>query len=99
MSIPAVSEATASSPVELEDAVGIGHGSAVQGQGFAGSAGGSKVDETISRIAPTTNVRIAFRIQGVVYLPRELVADHLHVDLLTHLEPKVADEVLIDPWF
>lgn len=30
-------------------------------------------------------------------LPRELVADHLDVDLLTHLEPQVADEVLIDP--
>lgn len=31
-------------------------------------------------------------------LPRELVADHLHTDLLAHLEPKVANEVLIDPW-
>jgi len=31
------------------------------------------------------------------YSPRELVADHLDVDLLTHLEPQVADEVLIDP--
>lgn len=30
-------------------------------------------------------------------LPRELVADHLDVDLLTHLEPQVADEVLINP--
>ena len=30
-------------------------------------------------------------------LPRELVTDHLDVDLLTHLEPKVADEVLINP--
>lgn len=30
-------------------------------------------------------------------LPRELVADHLDVDLLTHLEPQVADEVLVNP--
>lgn len=29
--------------------------------------------------------------------PRELIADHLDVDLLTHLEPQVADEVLINP--
>jgi hypothetical protein len=29
--------------------------------------------------------------------PRKLVADHLNVDLLTHLEPEVANEVLIDP--
>lgn len=31
------------------------------------------------------------------YSPRELVTDHLNVDLLAHLEPEVADEVLIDP--
>lgn len=30
-------------------------------------------------------------------LPRELVTDHLDVHLLAHLEPEVADEVLIDP--
>lgn len=33
------------------------------------------------------------------YSPRELVTDHLDVDLFTHLEPQVADEVLIDPGF
>lgn len=33
----------------------------------------------------------------IAVLPRELVTDHLDVDLLTHLEPKVADEVLVDP--
>ena len=32
-----------------------------------------------------------------MYSPRKLVADHLNVDLLTHLEPEVANEVLIDP--
>lgn len=31
------------------------------------------------------------------YLPRELVTDHLHVDLLAHLEPQVTDEVLVNP--
>jgi hypothetical protein len=30
-------------------------------------------------------------------LPRKLVTDHLDADLLTHLEPKVTDEVLVDP--
>lgn len=30
-------------------------------------------------------------------LPRELVPDHLDVDLLTHLEPQVTDEILINP--
>lgn len=33
----------------------------------------------------------------IMYSPRKLVADHLNVDLLTHLEPEVANEVLIDP--
>ena len=32
-----------------------------------------------------------------MYSPRELVADHFHVDLFTHLEPKVADKVLVNP--
>lgn len=31
-------------------------------------------------------------------LPRKLVADHLHADLLAHLKPQVAHKVLIDPW-
>lgn len=30
-------------------------------------------------------------------LPRKLVANHLHVHLLTHLEPKVSNEVFINP--
>jgi hypothetical protein len=55
---PAVSEAAASSPVELEDTVGVGHGSAVQGEGLGGSSGGSKVHEAVSSVAPTTNIRI-----------------------------------------
>lgn len=32
-------------------------------------------------------------------LPSELVADHLHVDLLAHTVPQAADEVLINPRF
>ena len=30
-------------------------------------------------------------------VPRELVADHLDADLLAHLEPKISNEVLVDP--
>lgn len=30
--------------------------------------------------------------------PSELVANHLHIDLLAHAVPKAADEVLVDPW-
>jgi hypothetical protein len=55
---PAVSEATASSPVELEDTVGVGHGSAVQGESLGGSGGGSEVHEAVTSVAPTTNIRI-----------------------------------------
>lgn len=29
--------------------------------------------------------------------PRELITNHLDIDLLTHLEPKVADKVLVNP--
>ena len=32
-------------------------------------------------------------------LPREFVTDHLDAHLFAHLEPKVTDEVLIDPGF
>lgn len=101
--LPAVSKAATSSPVQLEDAVGVGHRGAVQGQGLGSSGGGSEVDKAVSGVAPTIIIRI---IKGSValtvgeeskVLPRELVTDHLDVDLLTHLEPKVADEVLIDP--
>lgn len=31
-------------------------------------------------------------------LPGELVANHLNINLFTHLEPKVANEVFVDPW-
>lgn len=31
--------------------------------------------------------------------PRELVANHLDVDLLTHTKPDAPHEVFIDPWF
>jgi hypothetical protein len=55
---PAVSEATTGSPVQLEDTVGVGHGSAVQGEGLGGSGGGSEVNEAVSSVAPTTNISI-----------------------------------------
>ena len=32
-------------------------------------------------------------------IPREFVTNHLDVDLLSHLEPEVAHEVLVDPGF
>lgn len=98
-SLPAVSQATTSGPVQLEEAVGVGHGSAVQRQSLSGSSGRGEVDEAVAGIAPTTNIRIAFEpfSKIIVYSPRKLVADHLHVDLLAHLEPEVADEVLVDP--
>jgi hypothetical protein len=35
----------------------------------------------------------------ILYLPRKLVSDHLDADLLSHLEPEIAYEILIDPWF
>lgn len=55
---PAVSEAAASSPVQLEDTVGVGHGSAVQGEGLGGSGRGREVHKAVSRVAPTTIIRI-----------------------------------------
>jgi hypothetical protein len=36
---------------------------------------------------------------GTKKLPRELIADHLDIDLLAHLEPEVANEIFINPWF
>ena len=59
--LPPVSEASASSPVELENAVGVGHGGAVQSQSLGSRSGGGEVDETVSSVAPTTNIRIAFK--------------------------------------
>lgn len=32
------------------------------------------------------------------FLPGELVTNHLNINLFTHLEPKVANEVFVDPW-
>ena len=61
LDLPAVSKATTSSPVELEHTVGVGHGGAVQRQGLGGGSGGSEVDEAVAGVAPTTNIRIAFR--------------------------------------
>jgi hypothetical protein len=96
---PAVSETAAGSPVQLEDAVGVGHGGAVQRESLGGGSRGGEVHEAVSSIAPTTTISILLAGDGrKQFLPRELVTDHLDVDLLTHLEPEVADEVLINPW-
>jgi hypothetical protein len=65
-SLPAVSEATAGSPVELEDPVGVRHGSAVQGEGLGSGGRGSEVDEAVASIAPTTHIRNMFKeISGI----------------------------------
>lgn len=99
--IPAISKAAASRPVKLEGASGVGHGSAIQRQSLCRSGGGGEVDEAVSRIAPTSHIRLVIKFDVVQsqYLPRELVPNHLDIDLLTHLEPEVANEVLIDPGF
>lgn len=55
---PAVSETAASSPVQLEDTVGVGHGSAVKGEGLSGSGRGREVHEAVSSVTPTTIIRI-----------------------------------------
>jgi len=34
-----------------------------------------------------------------VPLPSELVTDHFNIDLLTHLEPEITDEILVHPRF
>ena len=36
--------------------------------------------------------------EAVAGVARELVADHLDVDLLAHAEPDTADKVLVNPW-
>lgn len=48
-------------------------------------------------LLPTLGPRNLLTGSSDDFLPRELVANHLDVDLLTHLEPEVADEVLVNP--
>lgn len=55
--LPAISEATAGGPVQLEDAVGVRHGSAVQREGLGSGSRGREVDKAVASIAPTTNIR------------------------------------------
>lgn len=76
-----ISKTATSGPIQLEHAVGVGHGGPVERKGLGSSGRGREVDEAISGIAPT----------------RKLVADHLDINLFAHLEPQIADEVLIDP--
>lgn len=42
--------------------------------------------------------RVVKQITSVSNLPRELVADHLDIDGLSHAEPDGTDEVLVNPW-
>lgn len=64
-SLPAVGKTTTGSPVELEQTVGVGHGGAVQGQSLGGGGRGREVDEAVTGVAPTTNIRIAFILNPV----------------------------------
>lgn len=54
---PAVGQTAAGSPVQLEDPVGVGHGSAVQREGFGSGGRGREIHKAVSSIAPTTNIR------------------------------------------
>lgn len=51
MYLPAVSEATARGPVELEGAVGVGNQLAIEGQRLGRSLGAGEVNKAISSIA------------------------------------------------
>ena len=104
--LPAVSKTTTGGPVELENAVGVGHGGTVQRESLSSGGRGSEVHKAVASIAPTTNIRTLGIIEWgmesgrrgeTMVVPRELVTDHLNVDLFTHLEPQVADEVLVNP--
>lgn len=96
--LPSVSQTAASSPVQLEGTGGVGDRGAVERQGLGGGGGGREVDETVAGIASATKIRLMLQDDEFIgYLPRELVTDHLHVDLLAHLEPQVTDEVLVNP--
>jgi hypothetical protein len=93
----AVSEAAAGGPVELEGAVGVGDKLAVEGKGLRRSIRAGEVNEAISSV---TAAQISLRDTTPLLLsclPRELVADHLDVDGLTHVVPDASDEVLVDP--
>lgn len=59
--VPAVGKTSTGSPVQLEEAVGVRHGGAVQGQGLGSGGGRGKIDEAVTGIAPTTIIRIAFK--------------------------------------
>lgn len=58
---PSISKTATSGPIQLEHAVGVGHGGPVERKGLGSSGRGREVDEAISGIAPTTNIRIAFK--------------------------------------
>lgn len=77
----------------------LGMGVPFRERALAAAAGEEKSTKQYPALLllPTLGPRyLIWGLSGSV-LPRELVADHLDIDLLAHLEPQVADEVLIDP--
>ena len=96
--IASIGKAATRSPVELERAARVRHGLTAELQGLGRSLRRGEVDEAISSITTTMSSETC-EVEGwhCQNLPRKLVADHLDTDLLAHLEPKVAHEVLVDP--
>jgi hypothetical protein len=58
----------------------------------------SEIDEAVSSIATIVRSEPRKVRRLCPNLPRKLVANHLDTDLFTHLEPKITNKVLIDPW-
>lgn len=91
-----VGDAATGGPVKLEGTVAVRDGSAIESQGLGSSGRGTKVNEAVACIA-----RISVSWRSILCLllavPRELVPDHLDVNLLTELEPDVAEESLVHP--
>ena len=97
--LPAVSETTTRSPVELEWAIRVRDHGSIQLQGFACSIGVFKVNEAITRITSAAyQYGWVAAIKSTVGSPRELITNHLDVDLVAHANPEGAHKVFVDPW-
>lgn len=98
---PTISETSTGSPVKFERAGAIWHKRAIEGQSLGSCGWGTEIDEAIPSIATIEDwsVRYDYGEEPTrIYVPRKLVADHLHTNGLAHIVPNVADEVLINPW-
>jgi hypothetical protein len=95
----AIGEAATGSPVELELAVGVWNDLSIELEGASSLVGVFKINEAVSSVA-SVKVNTGLGSEGYMSrdLPREFVANHLDVDLVSHAEPHAAHEVLIDPW-